>query len=79
VEPQMADKPKLKKGRRADGSNSLTLIVSDEKSPEVAIKPGMKIEVISVSLQTPTLKKAKATAAYLCGGSSTCIALTDVE
>lgn len=57
---------------------SLNLIVSDEKLPTVKIKAGMKLDVVSVTIIEPTLKKSKAHAARLCGGTSTCLALVEI-
>jgi hypothetical protein len=56
----------------------LRLIRSDDKHPSIKLKPGMKLEVISVTLMDPTLVKAKASAARLCGGTNTCVALVEV-
>jgi hypothetical protein len=60
-------------------SSKLTLIVSDDKNPKVGLKPGMKLEIVSVKLAEPTLKSAKPVAARLCGGTSTCLALVETE
>jgi hypothetical protein len=57
----------------------MKFIVSNEKSPKVAVKPGQKLEVVSVSLLDANLKKPKRVGARLCGGTSTCLALVDVE
>ena len=55
------------------------LIVTDEKNPSIAIKPGMKFQVASVSVVGPDLKKqGKAIAARLCGGSGTCVAVIEL-
>lgn len=56
-----------------------TFIVSNEKNPKVSLKPGMKLNVVSVKLANPSLKAPKAVAARLCGGTTTCLALIDVE
>jgi hypothetical protein len=56
----------------------LNLIVSDEKKPAVKLQPGMKLDVVSVSLVEPTLKAARARAARLCGGTDTCLAVVEV-
>ena len=58
--------------------SKLTLIVSDDKNPKVGLKPGMKLEIVSVRLAEPTLKSTKV-AARLCGGTSTCVALVETE
>ena len=59
-------------------SAPMKLIISDEKQPKVTLKPGMKLEVVSVSLASTDLKKPKKIAARLCGGTSTCLALIEV-
>jgi hypothetical protein len=63
---------------RKSTSSKLTLIVSDEKNPKVGLKPGMKLEIVSVRFAEPTLKSTKV-AARLCGGTSTCVALVETE
>jgi hypothetical protein len=73
----MASKAKVSK-KRTQSPKKLRLIVSDEKSPAVELKAGMKLDVVAVTLIEPTLKKSKAVAARLCGGTSTCLALVDV-
>jgi hypothetical protein len=60
-------------------SNKTTFIVSNSKKPAITLKPGQKIQVTSVQLVDPSLKKAKKGAARLCGGTSTCIALIDIS
>ena len=57
----------------------LTLIASDEKQPKIALKAGMKLNVVSVKLADATLKKAKPIAARLCGGTNTCLALIEID
>lgn len=63
--------------KTASKTPKLTFIVSDEKSPAVSLKPGMKLDVVSVAMVSPTLKRPKAIGARLCGGSSTCLALVE--
>lgn len=63
---------------KSESGPKQTLIVSKEKNPKVALKPGQKLEVVSVSLVGPDLKKTSKVAARLCGGTSTCIALIDL-
>lgn len=55
-----------------------TLIVSDDPRPAVSLLPGQKLQVLSVSIVTPDLKKRRPVAARLCGGTNTCIALIEV-
>lgn len=56
----------------------MKLIVSDDKQPKVTLKPGMKLEVVTVALAGADLKKPKKIAARLCGGTSTCVALIEI-
>ncbi|MCC6353351.1 MAG: hypothetical protein IT577_05655 [Verrucomicrobiae bacterium] len=56
----------------------MKLIVSRERRPKVIVKPGQRLEVVSVVLAEPTLKKARGVAARLCGGTNTCLALIDI-
>ncbi len=55
----------------------ITLLVSDEKSPSIALKAGMSLEVVAIKLQGPQLGELKKLGARLCGGSGTCLALVD--
>ena len=55
-----------------------TFIVSDAKNPQVTVRPGTKLEVVSVALAGPDLKKPAKLAARLCGGSGTCLALVEI-
>jgi hypothetical protein len=57
----------------------LKFIVSDEKNPKVTLKPGQRLEVVSVALADATLKKPKKIGARLCGGTDTCLALVDID
>lgn len=68
-------KPKIRKRARTKH----TFIVSSEKTPKIALRPGMRLDVVSVKLAGPTLKGAKPIAARLCGGTNTCIALVETE
>jgi len=56
----------------------MKLIISNDKQPRVSVKPGQKLEVVSVSLADVNLKKPKRIGARLCGGTSTCLALMDI-
>jgi hypothetical protein len=64
--------------KATSSKQSLRLIAADDKNPKVELKPGMRLEVVSVSLLDPTLKKSRAKAARLCGGTDTCLALMEV-
>lgn len=59
-------------------ASPVRFIVSDEKSPSVALKPGMQLNVVSTVLVGPDLKRIKNIGARLCGGSGTCMALVDI-
>jgi hypothetical protein len=63
--------------KKASGP-SLRFIVSDEKSPKIALKPGLRLDVVSTTLVGPDLKRLRNIGARLCGGSGTCMALVDV-
>jgi len=60
----------------ASGSH---LIVSDDASPALKLKAGMRFEVHAVTLVDPALKPAGPVASRLCGGTSTCLALIEIE
>jgi len=64
--------------RKSANAPSLRFIVWDEKSPSVALKPGMRLNVVSTVLVGPDLKKIRNIGARLCGGSGTCMALIDL-
>ena len=59
-------------------SSKIKLIISDDANPSVNVKAGQKLEVISVAVVTPDLKKGGPIAARLCGGTSTCLALVEL-
>jgi hypothetical protein len=61
-------------------TKKVNLIVSNDKKPLGSVKPGQKLEVVAVTLsggKAASLKKA--IGARLCGGSGTCLALTDID
>ena len=64
--------------RKSAKASSLRFIVSDAKSPSVALKPGMRLNVVSTVLVGPDLKRIRNIGARLCGGSGTCMALVDI-
>jgi hypothetical protein len=64
--------------RKAAKASSVRFIVSDEKSPSVALKSGMQLNVVSTVLVGPDLKRIRNIGARLCGGSGTCMALVDI-
>jgi hypothetical protein len=60
--------------------SKVNLIVSDQKKPLGPVKAGKKLQVVAVSLtggKAAAVKKA--IGARLCGGTSTCLALVDIE
>jgi hypothetical protein len=57
----------------------MKLIISNDKQPKVSVKAGQKLEVVSVALADVNLKKPKKIGARLCGGTSTCLALVEIE
>jgi hypothetical protein len=63
-----------RKSSKKSAPRALTLIVSGDKKPRVALKAGMRLQVISVALRDPALKAATI-GGRLCGGTSTCLAL----
>jgi hypothetical protein len=65
-----------KSGRGSGGSTRF--VVSEDKRPAVTLRPGMKLEVTSVMLVDPQLKRPKNIGARLCGGSGTCLALVEL-
>jgi hypothetical protein len=56
----------------------LHLVVSDDENPKIEHMHGATQKVVSVSLVDPKLAPAHVTAARLCGGSSTCVAIHQV-
>jgi hypothetical protein len=66
--------------KKATGSKkNLKLIAAEDSNPKVELKPGMRLDVVSVTLLDPTLKKSRARAARLCGGTDTCLALVELS
>jgi hypothetical protein len=69
----------MKEDKSAAPTAKLSLVASDDKKPSVSLAAGMKLEVVSVSLVDPQMKKARIGASRLCGGTSTCVALVELE
>ena len=67
--------PKKARAKSTKAAQRLQLIASNEKQPRVALKRGMRLEVVEVSLVDASLKRFRKPAARLCGGTSTCLAL----
>ena len=57
----------------------ITLIASTEKEPSVNVKPGQKLRVTAVVLQGADVEKIQKSGARLCGGTTTCLALIDID
>lgn len=55
------------------------LLVTDEQEPTIKIKSGMKFEVTSIPLIDASSGDPTKVAARLCGGTSYCIALTELD
>ena len=68
----------MAKRKTAKSSSSLRFIVSNDKSPQVALKPGMRLNVVSTVLVGPDMRRIRNIGARLCGGSGTCMALVDL-
>lgn len=62
----------------ADSPKSAHLIRSDDAEPKIAVKPGMRFDVRTVSIVDTELKAGIKIAARLCGSDDTCIALIEV-
>jgi hypothetical protein len=62
-----------------DDAAKMQLIVSDDETPSIRLKPGMKFEVVSVSVVEGDTLKPTRVGARLCGGTSTCLALVDID
>jgi hypothetical protein len=60
-------------------SGKVHLIVSDETQPSVKLKPGMKFKVHATTVVNTDLKPAGKIAARLCGGTTTCLALVEID
>ena len=69
---------RITRSRNEPRSPDIKLIVSQDKRPKVALRPGMRVEVINVRIVDPSLVRPPKIAARLCGGSGTCIALIDL-
>ena len=57
----------------------INLVVSAEKEPDVSVAPGQELQVVAVMLQGPDVAKIKKVGARLCGGTTTCLALIDID
>jgi hypothetical protein len=55
------------------------LIESDSTQPSLTLRAGMRFEVHATNIVDTNLKGSRKVAARLCGGTSTCLALVDIE
>lgn len=55
------------------------IIVDENVVPKLGLRPGMKFEVHATTVVDASLKKPRTVAARLCGGTSTCIALVEID
>lgn len=55
------------------------LIASDDAQPAVSMTSGKRFDVRTVQVVDPSLKPSGKMAARLCGSTSTCVALIEVE
>lgn len=69
----------MKKEKNNPEKSAMKFIASDEENPKVELKAGMKFKVETIELVDATLMPIKKGAARLCGGTSTCLALIDIE
>ena len=55
------------------------LIESDDAEPGIKLQVGMRFEVRATNIVDTNLKGSRKVAARLCGGTSTCLALVEIE
>lgn len=66
--------------KKRKAQRKLHLVMANEKLPAVKLKAGQKLEVIAVKMISAVGQaKPRRGAARLCGGTSTCLALTFVD
>lgn len=68
----------VRRGSVTDTQKKSHLIVCDEHEPTVVVKPGMRFEVLAVSVVDEQLAASRKVAARLCGGTNTCLALVEI-
>ena len=64
---------------RAKPKTTGHLIVSDDPQPAIVLAPGKKYQVVSIAVSDSKLKPAAPIAARLCGGTTTCLALVEID
>ena len=67
----MADKP-------TRSTREGQLVASTTRTPSVRLQPGMKLEVVAVSVVDEKLAKVNVEGSRLCGGSGTCLAIIHI-
>ena len=66
----MAERPRPKR--------ELNLVQSRSRTPKVRLEPGMRLEVVGISLVDEKLAQVAAEGSRLCGGTSTCLAIVHI-
>ena len=64
--------------RPARPKRELNLVQSASRTPQVRLEPGMKLEVVAISIVDEKLAKVAAEGSRLCGGSGTCLAIVHI-
>jgi hypothetical protein len=62
----------------AKNASKVTLIASDSKNPIGPVKKGQKLQVVSVQLAGSAAQTRPTIGSRLCGGTNTCLAVTEV-
>lgn len=65
--------------KRTTQRAAVNLVLSEDKVPRIELKPGMRFEVASVAVVDEKLTRKTGVGARLCGGTSTCLALIDLD
>ncbi len=58
---------------------NITLVVSDSKSPLGSATPGKRMDVVGITLAGPKAGSLAKVGSRLCGGTSTCLALMEID
>jgi hypothetical protein len=66
----MPEKPRPKR--------ELQLVQSRSRTPKVRLEPGMRLEVVGISIVDEKLAQVAAEGSRLCGGSGTCLAIVHI-
>jgi hypothetical protein len=65
--------------KKKSSGKRVALIASSATNPAVKVKAGMKLRVSSVSVVDPAGRRLRPVGSRLCGGTTTCLALVDLE